>query len=216
MGKAVGRLRLEVFRFFDVAGRHQSFAKVARELGVTPRDVAPRVRTLEQYLGEELFKRQSHGLAMSTRGQAFLVEGRGGPAGLARCVWRFRTKGRRIGCIAGQAGSRGARSLDAPPLGATRRMPAGGGRRSSECRAVVLRRELSPMRMGPPAFPGDVGGRPGACFPARSRPRRPISGRCPAPCDVLPCLTGSVRSPTAASDPHLSVSQKSTLRVAAE
>ena len=74
MGKAIGRPPLEVFRFFDVAGRHQSFAKAARELGVTPGAVAHRVRTLEQYLGVELFERQSHGLALSARGEAFLVE----------------------------------------------------------------------------------------------------------------------------------------------
>ena len=74
MDKAVGRLPLEVFRFFDMAGRHQSFAKAARELGVTPGAVAHRVRTLERYLGEELFERQSHGLALSARGQAFFVE----------------------------------------------------------------------------------------------------------------------------------------------
>ena len=74
MDKAVVRLPLEVFRFFDVAGRHQSFAKAARELGVTPGAVAHRIRTLEQYLGEELFERQSHGLALSARGRAFLIE----------------------------------------------------------------------------------------------------------------------------------------------
>ena len=74
MDKAVGRPPLEVFRFFDVAGRHQSFAKAARELGVTAGAVAHRIRTLEQYLGEELFERQSHGLALSGRGQGFLIE----------------------------------------------------------------------------------------------------------------------------------------------
>ena len=41
---------------------------------MTPGAVAHRVRTLEQYLGEELFERQSHGLALSARGQAFFVE----------------------------------------------------------------------------------------------------------------------------------------------
>ena len=50
MNKAADRPPLEVFRFFDVAGRHQSFAKAARELGVTPGAVAHRVRTLEHYL----------------------------------------------------------------------------------------------------------------------------------------------------------------------
>ena len=74
MDKAAGRPPLEVFRFFDVVGRHQSFAKAARELGVTPGAVAHRIRTLEQYLGEELFERQSHGLALSGRGQGFLIE----------------------------------------------------------------------------------------------------------------------------------------------
>ena len=74
MDKAPGRPPLEAFRFFGVAGRHQSFAKAARELGVTSGAVAHRVRTLEQYLGVELFERQSHGLALSDRGQALLVE----------------------------------------------------------------------------------------------------------------------------------------------
>ena len=74
MGKVAGRAPLETIRFFEVAGRHQSFAKAARELGVTPGAVSHRVRKLEQYLGVELFERQSHGLALSARGQAFLVE----------------------------------------------------------------------------------------------------------------------------------------------
>ena len=74
MGKAVGGAPLEAICFFEVAGRHQSFAKAARELGVTSDAVSHRVRTLEQYLGFQLFERQSHGLALSARGQAFLVE----------------------------------------------------------------------------------------------------------------------------------------------
>jgi LysR family glycine cleavage system transcriptional activator len=74
MSKALGRPPLEAIRFFEAAGRHQSFAKAARELGVTSGAVSHRVRTLEQYLGVELFERQSHGLALSARGQAFLVE----------------------------------------------------------------------------------------------------------------------------------------------
>ena len=90
MDKAVGRPPLEVFRFFDVAGRHQSFAKAARELGVTPGAVAHRIRTLEQYLGEELFERQSHGLALSARGQAFLVEVQHILAALEKTTERFR------------------------------------------------------------------------------------------------------------------------------
>ena len=74
MRNAAGGPPLEALRFFDVAGRHQSFAKAARELGVTPGAVAHRVRTLEQYLGGQLFERQSHGLALTARGQAYLIE----------------------------------------------------------------------------------------------------------------------------------------------
>ena len=74
MGKPVGRLPLEAVRFFDAAGRHESFAKAAREIGVTRGAVAHRVRTLEQYLGMKLFERRSHSLALNERGQAFLLE----------------------------------------------------------------------------------------------------------------------------------------------
>ena len=90
MDKAAGRPPLEVFRFFDVAGRHQSFAKAARELGVTPGAVAHRIRTLEQYLGEELFERRSHGVALSVRGQAFFMEVQQILSVLATTTERFR------------------------------------------------------------------------------------------------------------------------------
>ena len=90
MDKVASRPPLEVFRFFDVAGRHQSFAKAARELGVTSGAVAHRVRTLEHYLGEQLFERQPHGLALSRRGEAFLVEVRHTLSALDEATERFR------------------------------------------------------------------------------------------------------------------------------
>ena len=90
MDEAAGRPPLEVFRFFDVAGRHQSFAKAARELGVTPGAIAHRVRTLEQYLGEQLFERQACGIALSRRGQAFLVEVQHTLSALDNATERFR------------------------------------------------------------------------------------------------------------------------------
>ena len=96
MGKAVERLPLEAIRFFDAAGRHQSFAKAARELGVTRGAVAHRVRSLERYLGAELFERQSHGLALSERGQAFLVAVQHALSTLDKTAERFR-----VGAAAG-------------------------------------------------------------------------------------------------------------------
>ena len=91
MDNAVGQPPLEAFRFFEVAGRHQSFAKAARELGVTPGAVAHRVRTLEQYLGVELFERQPHRLALSARGESFLVEVQQILCALRKTTERFRT-----------------------------------------------------------------------------------------------------------------------------
>ena len=65
-------------------------AKAARELGVSPGAVAHRVRTLEHYLGEQLFERLPHGLVLSRRGQAFLVEVRHTLSVLDRATERFR------------------------------------------------------------------------------------------------------------------------------
>ena len=96
MDKAVDRLPLEAIRFFDAAGRHESFAKAARELGVTRGAVAHRVRTLERYLGTALFERQSHGLALSDRGQAFLVQVQHALSTLDKSAERFR-----VGAAAG-------------------------------------------------------------------------------------------------------------------
>ena len=90
MDKTVDRAPLEAIRCFEVAGRHQSFAKAARELGVTSGAVAHRVRTLEQYLGVKLFERQSHGLALSARGQALLIEVQHMLGALEKTIERFR------------------------------------------------------------------------------------------------------------------------------
>lgn len=89
-GKGVDRPPLEAMRVFEVAGRHQSFAKAARELGVTSGAVAHRVRKLERYLGAELFERQSHGLVMSARGQALLTEVQQTLSALDKTAERFR------------------------------------------------------------------------------------------------------------------------------
>ena len=91
MGKAEGRPSLEAIRIFEVAGRHQSFARAARELGVTPGAVAHRVRTIEQYLGVELFVRQPHGLALSSQGQAYLSAVKHSLSSLDQATERFRT-----------------------------------------------------------------------------------------------------------------------------
>ena len=81
---------LDAIRYFEVAGRHGSFAKAGRELGVTARAIAHRVRKLEEYLGAELFKRQPHGLALSARGKALLVDVQRTLSTLDKTTERFR------------------------------------------------------------------------------------------------------------------------------
>lgn len=51
-------------RAFEAAARHQSFARAAEELCVTPAAVAAQVKTLEQWLGAPLFERHSQGLSL--------------------------------------------------------------------------------------------------------------------------------------------------------
>jgi len=61
---------LECLRFFDAAARHQSFARAAEELQVTPAAVAHRVKTLEKHLGHTLFDRDRRSVSLNSRGKA--------------------------------------------------------------------------------------------------------------------------------------------------
>ena len=63
---------LECLRYFEVAARHRSFVRAAREVGVTPAAVAYRVKVLEEHLGHTLFERHRRSVKLNTRGQACL------------------------------------------------------------------------------------------------------------------------------------------------
>ena len=65
---------LECLRFFDAAARHQSFARAATELQVTPAAVAYRIKMLEDHLGHALFARTRRGVALNPRGTAFVAD----------------------------------------------------------------------------------------------------------------------------------------------
>ena len=65
---------LESLRFFEAAARQQSFARAAKELGVTPAAVAHRVRMLEKHLDVPFFDRAHRGVRLNGRGQAYLKE----------------------------------------------------------------------------------------------------------------------------------------------
>ena len=75
--KTLGLLRLpplDNLRFFESAARHESFARAAAELGVTPGAVAHRVRTLENSLDTQLFERHQRGVVLSNRGRSYLKD----------------------------------------------------------------------------------------------------------------------------------------------
>ena len=63
---------LDCLRFFEAAGRHESFSRAADDLGVTPAAVAHRIRTLEQHLGDTLFDRRRRSVVLNPRGRAYL------------------------------------------------------------------------------------------------------------------------------------------------
>lgn len=64
---------LSALRFFEAAGRHQSFKRAAEELNVTPSAVSHGVVGLEQALGVALFLRGARGLALTPAGADYLA-----------------------------------------------------------------------------------------------------------------------------------------------
>ena len=63
---------LNALRAFEAAARHQSFAKAADELGVTPAAVSHQIKSLEEWLGSTLFTRHAQGLSLTDAGRAAL------------------------------------------------------------------------------------------------------------------------------------------------
>ncbi len=64
---------LSSLRFFEAAGRHQSFKLAAGELNVTPSAVSHGIVALEKALGVALFVRESRGLSLTPEGADYLT-----------------------------------------------------------------------------------------------------------------------------------------------
>ena len=62
---------LDCLPYFDAAARHQSFAKAAEEIGVTPAAVAHRIRMLEAHVRAPLFHRRHRGVRLTDRGRSY-------------------------------------------------------------------------------------------------------------------------------------------------
>ena len=65
-------LPLNALRAFEAAGRHLSFTRAARELGVTQAAVSHQVKGLEDRLGVSLFTRTNRALVLTEAGDNFL------------------------------------------------------------------------------------------------------------------------------------------------
>ena len=61
-------------RAFEAAARHMSFQGAAEELHVTPSAISHQVRSLEMFLGVELFRRDHRGVTLTMEGDAYLAK----------------------------------------------------------------------------------------------------------------------------------------------
>ena len=59
-------------RAFETAARHLSFQRAADELHVTPSAISHQVRSLETFLGVELFRRDHRGVTLTAEGRVYL------------------------------------------------------------------------------------------------------------------------------------------------
>ena len=81
---------LNALRAFEAAARHQSFGRAAGELNVTSAAISHHVKTLEEYLGVELFHRTGRGLRLTDAAREALPHITGGFEQLARGAERLR------------------------------------------------------------------------------------------------------------------------------
>jgi DNA-binding transcriptional LysR family regulator len=56
---------------FEAAARHESYTRAAQELALTQSAVSRQIAALEQQVGQTLFQRTRHGVALTERGAAY-------------------------------------------------------------------------------------------------------------------------------------------------
>ncbi len=64
---------LNALRSFEAAARHGSFNKAAEELYVTPSAVSHQIKTLEEFLGVQLFERIKRRVDLTSAGERYLI-----------------------------------------------------------------------------------------------------------------------------------------------
>jgi LysR family glycine cleavage system transcriptional activator len=84
---------LNALRVFEAAARHLSFKEAAAELHITQAAVSHQVKSLEDYLGVQLFRRTSRGVQLTDAARACLPKMREGFDALAAAVEMIRERG---------------------------------------------------------------------------------------------------------------------------
>jgi LysR family transcriptional regulator, glycine cleavage system transcriptional activator len=83
---------LNALRVFEAAARHLSFKEAANELSITQAAVSHQIKSLEEYLGVELFRRSGRGVQLTEAARACLPRLREGFDSLAAAVELVRTR----------------------------------------------------------------------------------------------------------------------------
>jgi LysR family glycine cleavage system transcriptional activator len=84
---------LNALRVFEAAARHLSFKEAAAELHITQAAVSHQVKSLEEYLGVQLFRRSARGVTLTDAARACLPRLREGFDALAAAVEMIRSRG---------------------------------------------------------------------------------------------------------------------------
>jgi len=84
---------LNALRVFEAAARHLSFKEAAVELHITQAAVSHQVKSLEEYLGVQLFRRTARGVQLTDSARACLPKLREGFDALAGAVEMIRERG---------------------------------------------------------------------------------------------------------------------------
>src|ERR671932_661202 len=84
---------LNALRVFEAAARHLSFKEAAAELHITQAAVSHQIKSLEEYLGVELFRRSGRGVQLTEAARACLPKLREGFDALASAVEMIRERG---------------------------------------------------------------------------------------------------------------------------
>lgn len=65
---------LQALACFEAAARHESYTRAAQELALTQGAVSRQITALEEFLGQSLFRRTRHGVALTERGRDYAAQ----------------------------------------------------------------------------------------------------------------------------------------------